>query len=142
MNKKVLVASLGGSPEPIKISLNYHHPDKAVFFASELSAGQVQEIINDVGFTGEVEVVSVLNPNDLILCLDTANRMLAGIDTATNEVVVDFTGGTKVMVAALAMAAKDKCTRFSYVSGSIRDKGGLGVVRGGEQVLEFDLNYS
>lgn len=139
MNSKILVASLGGSPEPIKISLNYHRPKKAVFFASNLSSAQVREIVDDVGFRGEVEVVCVSNPNDLVLCLKTASNMLAGIDAARGQVVVDITGGTKVMVAALAMAAQEKFSRFSYVGGAIRDKDGLGVVTGGEQVLEFKI---
>ncbi len=139
MSTKILVAGLGGSPEPIKITLNYHQPEKVIFFASELSAGQVQEIIDDINYQGEVEVVCVPNPNDLISCLKTARQMLAGINATGDQVVVDITGGTKVMVAALSMAAQEKYSRFSYVSGTIRDKGGLGVVSSGVQVLEFRI---
>jgi CRISPR-associated protein (TIGR02710 family) len=52
------------------------------------------------------------------------------------QVVVDFTGGTKCMSAALALQAHPWGCRFSYVGGTERTKDAVGVVVSGkEQVL-------
>lgn len=137
MSNKILVASLGSLSEPIKTTLNYHQPEKVIFFASQLNVGQIREIVGDVGYQGEVEVVCVPNPNDLMLCFKTASCMLDGVNIAPDQVVVDITGGTKVMVAALAMAAQEKYSHLSYVNGIIPDNEGLGIASRDEQVLEF-----
>lgn len=83
----------------------------------------------------EVEV------QDLESCLDRLRELTAmvkrwSVDRNDCEVVVGFTGGTKCMTAAVALQASRWPCRFSYVGGTERTKGGVGVVvSGGEKVV-------
>jgi len=53
-------------------------------------------------------------------------------------VLVDFTGGTKCMSASLALVARQWRSRFSYIGGTHRNKGGVGiVVSGAEKLMHF-----
>lgn len=59
------------------------------------------------------------------------------------EIIVDFTGGTKCMTAALAIVASQmwRCG-FSYIGGKERNKGGVGtVVNGAEEVFKYPNPY-
>lgn len=131
---KVLVLSLGGSPEPLRVSLAYHHPDKAVLFASESSAAQIKALAMDLP-----EIPAVLtcaNPNDVQECFSVAKHCLerAFIEKEA-EVVVDFTGGTKTMAAALVLACAERDVLLSYVGGGLRMKDGLGAVADGSEAV-------
>jgi CRISPR-associated protein (TIGR02710 family) len=56
------------------------------------------------------------------------------------QVVVDFTGGTKCMSAALALQARRWPCLFSYVGGTYRNKGGVGVVVSGAEKIVHSVN--
>ena len=58
----LLIASLGGSSEPLVVSLRTHRPERVWFVASESSREQVAEVIQRSGFEGPAEVVCVPIP--------------------------------------------------------------------------------
>lgn len=53
------------------------------------------------------------------------------------DICVDYTGGTKTMSVALALATIDKSCCYSYVGGGERSKGGVGVVIDGNERMYF-----
>jgi len=53
------------------------------------------------------------------------------------DLVVDYTGGTKTMSAALVLATIDLGCSYSYVGGVERDKGGVGVVLDGKERMWY-----
>lgn len=53
------------------------------------------------------------------------------------EVCVDYTGGTKTMSVALALATIEESCCYSYVGGGERSKGGVGVVIDGSEKMHF-----
>lgn len=56
-----------------------------------------------------------------------------------HQIMVDITGGTKAMSAALALCARSWDCRFYYTGGKQRDKAGLGVVQdGSEQAFQTE----
>ncbi|RMH08539.1 MAG: TIGR02710 family CRISPR-associated protein [Nitrospirae bacterium] len=140
---KVLILSVGGSLEPITTSIQHHHAQHVVFFASEQSVeqiGTIKAILHAQQVTFTNENVIVRDAQDLTDCYAQAlvctDRAL-GKGCQPSEVLVDFTGGTKPMSAALALATVGRGFTFSYVGGSERTKTGLGtVVTGTEQLLE------
>lgn len=139
---KVLIVSVGGSHEPILTSIRHHRPRLVIFFASMKSAEDIGAIKRAL----EEESVSFANENVIVpdaerlvdcyvsalSCLDRARA--AGYEPA--DILVDFTGGTKVMSAALALASVGRGCRFSYVGGRERTKKGVGtVITGSEQLI-------
>jgi len=140
---KALICSVGGTVEPLVASIAEHRPELAVFFASE----QTIEEIGSVKQRLQERQVQIKNRNvltrdaqDVLACyeaaLQCADLALAGGRPAA-EVVVDFTGGTKAMSAALALATVGNGFMFSYVGGSTRSYQGRGVVvSGSERIVQ------
>lgn len=140
---KALISSVGGTIEPLVTSVADYHPELVVFFASE----QTIELIGSIKARLQERQIAIQNRNvmttdaeDLEACYEAALRCadlaLAGGRSAA-EVVVDFTGGTKAMTAALALATVGKGFTFSYVGGHARSKEGRGVVvTGSERIVQ------
>jgi CRISPR-associated protein (TIGR02710 family) len=144
----LLVATVGGTAEPIVASLLRWRPGAVRFVCSPETEGHVQDKIlpccanNGLDLPpARWEVVRVPDAQDLADCmscirrLDDQIRRWVGLGDG-RKVVVDLTGGTKCMSAALALHARRWPCDFSYVGGSQRTKGGVGVVvSGSEQVV-------
>ena len=142
-----MIISLGGTPEPIAHAIGEHRPRCVCFLASQQSVyllGKVRELLEQKGFTlAETKVVLVDNVDDLIHCYERAldcARFLEEQQITADAVMVDYTGGTKNMTAALALATVGKGYRFSYVGGSSRNKGGLGIVETGFEVVHTGIS--
>lgn len=137
-----MIFSVGGSPEPIVTSLCHYRPEYVVFFTSAQSVellGIIKDRLRAEGITFSNENVVAADAQDLIACYERAleclDRALAKGRTPS-DILVDFTGGTKIMSVALALATMGRGCRFSYVGGSERTKDGLGlVVTGAERLL-------
>ena len=56
------------------------------------------------------------------------------------DVLVDYTGGTKTMSAALVLATTELFGQFSYVGGAQREKGGLGITVEGQERVHYQNN--
>lgn len=109
----LLILSLGGSPEPAVYSIKKHRPRQVHFFVSEQSATLVETVLKAAGFRGKVDVTTMRDPEDLSACFLVAKDLVDAIGAARRPgTVIDLTGGTKVMVAALALAAYGKNRAF------------------------------
>jgi CRISPR-associated protein (TIGR02710 family) len=141
----LLVCTVGGSPEPIITSINHWRPERVCFVPSPDTKPKVEStIVPQTGLrSGQYRSYVVDNPQDLPDALETMRKLTDEVDDwlgrgETYLVVVDGTGGTKLMTMALALVAGrwPRCI-FSYVGGETRDKGGVGVVQSGsERVID------
>lgn len=57
-----------------------------------------------------------------------------------NEVIVDYTGGTKVMALALVLATIKYGGDYAYINGTERSKDGVGIVVPGTEKVLFRSN--
>jgi CRISPR-associated protein (TIGR02710 family) len=60
-------------------------------------------------------------------------QLLESKEVSPEEVLVDYTGGTKPMSAALVLATIEKFNNFSYIGGKEREEDGLGIVIDGRE---------
>lgn len=149
MPHTLLIATVGGSPQPLAAALKGWRPARAVFVVSPETRAQVATIRDlartdpdpfDLG-EGQYDVEPVPDAQDFAGCV---RRLRALHEPAARwrdrgddfDVVLDFTGGTKCMSAALSLVGGGWGCRFSYVGGTQRTKDAVGiVVDGKEQVL-------
>jgi CRISPR-associated protein (TIGR02710 family) len=145
----LLILSVGGSSAPLVEAIKKWRPEKVLFVPSKDTEEQIEGFIlpqvekeGRVLSPGQYEIHAVSDPQDFAVCIDEMQRALTPeVERWTRRgngyaVIVDFTGGTKCMSAALAGAARRWDCEFSYVGGKERDKGGVGtVVDGAMQVI-------
>jgi CRISPR-associated protein (TIGR02710 family) len=140
---KLMIMSLGGSPEPLKKSIDTHQPGRIIFLASHDSITLAGEILK--GFHPKPNAVFEIteDPNSMFESFKAAQRCVNRAGKSGNhpeDVVVDYTGGTKVMTAALILAAIGHPYRFNYVGGERRNKNGLGIVMDGHETMFPEMN--
>ena len=137
----VLICSVGGSPAPVIHSLREHRPHFVLFVCSASSVPAVEEqILAAVDFQPRKRILVLSNEQDLLACV---MDIRAGVTETLGDwglapdcaLLGDFTGGTKVMSAALVMALMERNVQFTYIGGGQRTKDGLGIVRDGEECL-------
>ena len=145
---RACLVSVGGSPDPILHTLRTHRPAYVAYFCSAGTwdkAEAIQQILiadpvpAPVAAYLEVERFEELGPCYAALraWLPT---WLAAQTLAPEEVLVDYTGGTKTMSAALVLAATETLSHFSYVGGAQRDKAGTGIVIPGQERIYYQAN--
>ncbi len=145
MGKRIraMVISVGGTPAPVIHSLNRSKPEYVCFFVSKESKKMVeQEILPNLLFKPIYsDLIITQNAELLTDCYSVLNKNLPNIlekwEVAPSEVCVDYTGGTKTMSVALALATIDHSCCYSYVGGDERSKGGVGVVVNGKEKMWF-----
>ncbi len=150
MSDRFLVATVGGTPDPIVTSVLHWQPLRVFFVVSPQSRtdvdGKICPLLLAKGYgfdRGRYELVDISDAENFSQTVDELRhlgRRIKEIDQPTVEVVADFTGGTKAMSAALALTAARWPWRTSYVGGGERDKGGLGVVLSGSERVVHDAN--
>mgnify|MGYP000907716914 CR=1 FL=1 len=142
--KKVIIVSLGGSPEPLKKSIAEHRPERLIFFASQESNTKLGEVLQIEGYKPvKIETEITENPNSLYECYKAARRCVdraSRLGISDEDILVDYTGGTKVMSAALLLATAGYSYSFNYVGGDARSKDGLGIVQNGHEKMYPDMN--
>ncbi len=147
MNSTLLVCTVGGTPAPIAAAIKGCSPDRVLFMTSPQTQHEVQDQIlpllakEGMSFSpAHYETITLPDAQDFIGCVE----RMRGIEPDVRKwlsrgpdfrVVVDFTGGTKCMSAALALAARRWPCLCSYVGGTERNKGGVGVVVDGKESL-------
>lgn len=145
----LLIATVGGSPEPIVVALKHWRPARVIFVVSPESYSQVDQIRSlsaTEGFTvaeGIFDLADIQDSQDFGSCI----RVLRGLDeqvsnwvrrSSGHQIVAELTGGTKAMSSALSIVARRWPCTFSYVGGLERTKDGVGiVVSGTERVLHM-----
>lgn len=143
----LLICTVGGTPEPIVAALKHWRPRFVWFVPTPQTRAQTAKIIALAAGEGYElgpgcdNYLELPDGQDFTPCVHrlreltpVVERWLARGDSY--GVVVDFTGGTKCMSAALALQGHRWRCQFSYVGGSERTKEGVGVVvSGNEQIL-------
>lgn len=134
------MVSVGGSPEPIIRLLNSYKPRYVAFFCSKESAQKLYDIIKALEYSPQnYEKIETENAEDILKCYevlqDEIPKILEKYSLTKDDILVDYTGGTKTMSAALVLASINISSEFSYVGGKERNKNGLGVVISGAEEL-------
>lgn len=137
---RMMICSVGGAPEPVLFSLKSAMPEYVIFYCSTGTAGSVHTFIRECPFIQQSTVVETDNWEDIEHNLQLLYKELPPQVKRKNvsweDVLVDYTGGTKTMGAALVLATIDKGVTYAYVSGETRAGKGVGaVVSGSERVL-------
>jgi CRISPR-associated protein (TIGR02710 family) len=142
--KVLLIVTVGGAHEPVVTSLVHWRPARARFVASHQTGSRVPEIVAQAqahGVTldpGAYDTTIVRDPEQLVACVEAMRRLDQEVRSWLGRgeeyrIVVDYTGGTKTMSAALALVAHRWKCGFSYVGGTIRTKEGVGLVQSGTE---------
>ena len=142
---KTAIYTVGGSIEPIMTSLNRYRPGKVYFVASTMSARQIDDVLAGCSFHLESETCVLEDEQDLGRCVEELRELCRHHqewirEAESGQMMLDFTGGTKVMVAAAAMVFSQMDVLFSYVGGVRRAKDGLGAVEAGSERFYFLAN--
>lgn len=140
---RLMIISLGGSPEPIRLSLGRYRPEQVIFFASHDSTVLAGETLTALDYNPRMAFEITEEPNSLLECFRKARQCVqrarqSGLEP--DRIMVDYTGGTKVMTAALLLASIDQRYHFNYVGGDRRDKRGVGVVLSGHERLFTEMS--
>jgi CRISPR-associated protein (TIGR02710 family) len=138
--RRLLICSVGGTPEPVAAAIHHWQPARIMFFCSEQTRSSINAALEAAAVVGGPAIspgctdqTILRDPQDLQQTLRDLRPLEQYVQSWRRRgddytVVVDFTGGTKVMSAALALVARRwKCT-FAYVGGQERSKDGVGVV--------------
>lgn len=138
--KSALILSCGGSPEPLIFCIEDLKPDFTYFLCSEGSVDIAEDIVKHCYLhEDQFNLKVVSNHESLEECFAKSREIIQELQKEYDNVHVDFTGGTKPMVAGLVLAAiGEKCT-YSYVGTENlkgRDKNGLGVVQDGFESIK------
>lgn len=138
------LVSVGGSPDPVLHVLRQHRPAHVWYFCSPDSRAVAVAIQALLEWHPAPRFVEVARFEEIGPCYRELRRKLPEILTEARvdpaEVLVDYTGGTKTMSAALVLAATEWVGQFSYVGGAQREKGGLGVTLGGQERVHYQGN--
>ncbi len=138
---KAMIVSVGGTAAPIIKSICEYKPEFVSFFASQDTVDTIAEIKrevkqNNIAFKNELTLAD--DVNDLLHCHEKAEEAIKRVvdkHYPKSDVIVDYTGGTKNMSVALALASILHGYSFSYVGGQVRTKNGRGVpINGTEQI--------
>lgn len=143
----VMVCTVGGTPDPLRISICHHKPSHVIYVASPQSRATIRgDIEGGLAWKiGDTQVITLENFQDIVQCVQ---DMRQGIQKALCDMslpeetplIADITGGTKIMSAALTLVMMEFKSRFSYVGGSSRTKAGLGIVESGAETVVQDAN--
>jgi CRISPR-associated protein (TIGR02710 family) len=143
---KAMILSVGGATVPIVASLNAQQPALVCFFVSPESRHKIKEEILDKLAYQPVHHDWIETPSaeDLLACYRTLLRELPRLadkwKVPLADFVADYTGGTKTMSVALALATVQQVGRYTYVGGTERTKDGLGIVVDGKERMLYQAN--
>ena len=142
---RILIVSVGGSPEPILKAVELHQPDEVIFACSAPpcptpslpqvigegtpcchKVGDQEEMRPNLvtqlalkGFRPDLQLIELPDPDDLQDCLRRLRAFLQTLPARFSQLELcgDFTGGTKSMRTALAFALLEQKATLSVVSG-------------------------
>ncbi len=141
---RAALVSVGGAPDPILHMLGLHRPAHVWYFCSSESRATADQIHAMLQWKLDRDFIEVARYEELGPCYEALRaalpRLLGKWKIKPEQVLVDYTGGTKTMSAALVLAATELFQQFSYVGGRQREKAGLGVVIGGQERVLYQAN--
>ncbi len=157
---KILFVTVGGSPQPIITAVQSLNPDRVVFVCSGGSRGSETQIIGEgkpceirqgaqvvdrlpnlptyleLGdrFQPNRDVITISNPDDLSQNYRAIAEKVREIrqESPQDDILADYTGGTKTMSVALAMVALDYGAKVHLTTNTTREN--LIRVEAGERV--------
>jgi CRISPR-associated protein (TIGR02710 family) len=147
-----LICTVGGTPEPVVAALKHWRPLRIYFVPTPQTRGDIETKIvskaREDGIeldAGRYDVLELPDGQDLASCISRLRQLTPVVEDwaargKTFQVVVDFTGGTKCMSAAVSLLASRWPCLFSYVGGGERTKGGVGVVVSGAEKIIYQAN--
>ena len=109
-----LIMSVGTSYEPIVLNICLLQPDKILFLCTEKTEKYMDKVVAYCNLTAsrfQKAIVSETNPIDIYYEIKQAYRSWGQPD----KLYIDFTGGTKAMSAAAAMAGAMINVQLIYV---------------------------
>jgi len=136
--------SVGGAPAPILKVLESHRPLYVWYFCSGDSRKIADQIHAQLTWRPDRDFIEVERFEELEVCYRELRlhlpELLRKWKVAPETVLVDYSGGTKAMSAALVLAATELFQQFSYVGGAQREKAGLGIVVDGQERVLYQNN--
>ncbi|WP_303247199.1 hypothetical protein [uncultured Methanobrevibacter sp.] len=139
---EALILTVGGSNDPIIYSINNINHDFIYFIHSKSSLKNVQEIVDSLNIDRssyackEIDDFESLEESYL-----SSKEIIEDAKDNFSKIHVDFTSGTKPMVAGLVLAASKENLTLSYVGSNrnkdARDKNGVGSVKEGFEELKI-----
>lgn len=162
---KTLFVTVGGSFQPIVTAIASLQPQRVIFIASDGEKGSKSQVIGagtpcevrqgaevikrlpniptqlNLGqnFKSERDLILVQNPDNLAECYPKIYNHIRNLQIeGEKEIMADYTGGTKTLSAALAMAAVD-CGISLYITIAARDN--LVKVERGELTQKVDTSF-
>ncbi len=139
---KALIISAGGASAPLLYSINQHRPEYLICFCSPASRGTIVDKVLSALEYHPLDREFIMTPDEqdleksVSVLLTRLPEVLSYWNLTYDDLIADFTGGTKVMSSSLVLVMSRYIGRFSYVGGSFRDGMGVGkVVDGHEQML-------
>lgn len=160
---RILILTVGGAPQPIVASIKHWQPLRVIFVVSadtracvdtdqEHNGKPSPSILTSLknngitDFAGRYNFLQITDPQDYTTLVSELRQLddkvaSFGQDYSDSQVIVDFTGGTKAMSAAMALTASrwEGCV-ISYVGGKERTKEGVGVVVDGQEQISHAHN--
>lgn len=148
----LLICTVGGSKDQVVASLAHWRPLRVCFVHTPQSRANINEQIvpeaRKKGVeidAGRFDLFELPDGQNLRSCVKHLRKLSPEIEAwlargPEFRVVVDYTGGTKCMSAAIGIQASRWPCLFSYVGGNQRTKDGLGVVVSGEETIIHQEN--
>lgn len=138
---RAMLLTVGGSPEPLRKSIEEYSPDMVLFIVSQDSVMKLGDITENLSENPYSKSYIINDPNDLV---EAYKKCKEAIEDSRDysEFVIDYTGGTKSMSVGAAICGIDCGCSFAYVGGEERTEEGLGnVISGYEKVLKQKNPY-
>lgn len=143
---RVLIVTVGGSPEPILKAVELHQPDEVIFACSAppCQAPSLEQVIGagtpcrhrvdgcdelrpnlvvqlDLkGFRPDLQIINLPDPDNLNDCLVRLRTFIQSLKSRFTQLKLygDFTGGTKSMSTALAISLLDEGAVLTVIDGT------------------------
>jgi CRISPR-associated protein (TIGR02710 family) len=143
---KALIISVGTGTKPTKqaaksladaiaYTIKHHNPDKTFFITTKESKETTLPLILAKTKNQSHKTIKIQNPDNIQEIYETLHPHLQKIKQKFNQLVIDYTSGTKAMTAALAILATiHEANELSYITG--KRKGGI-VQPGTEQIVSI-----
>ncbi len=139
-----VLVSVGGTAAPVLYVLKEKRSPHVWYFCSAESRPKADEIQQQLDWHPQARFIEVERFEELGPCYTELRRRIPDILKETRvqpaEVLVDYTGGTKTMSAALVLLSSELFQQFSYVGGEQREKGGLGIAVDGKARVLYQNN--
>jgi CRISPR-associated protein (TIGR02710 family) len=134
-----LIVPVGGTAAAPLNAVRHAAPVHVVFLVSAQSRALVDREILPALEIKPTYLRCIMTPDaeSLTATLKAISEALPAIlhewQVSWDAVLVDVTGGTKVMAAALVLATVERVGRYLYIGGTVRTKGGVGTVADGRE---------